>query len=56
MVRLRRSTNEVFRLSESSDSNNASLQLTRRADLHAAFDPDDTIVPPCLENLPVDAR
>ena len=32
------------------------LQLTRRADLQAALDPNDTIVPSCLEHLTVDAR
>ena len=32
------------------------LQPTRRADLHASLDPDDPIVPPSLEHLPIDAR
>ncbi len=31
------------------------LQPTRRADLQAPFDPDDTIVPPSLEHLTIDA-
>ena len=32
------------------------LEPTRRADLHASLDPDDTIVPPSLEPLTIDAR
>ena len=32
------------------------FQSIRRADLHAALDPDNTIVPPCLEHLTIDAR
>ena len=32
------------------------LQPIRRADLHAALDPDDTIIPPSLEHLTIDAR
>ena len=32
------------------------VQPARRADLHAPLDPNDTIVPPRLEHLPIDAR
>ena len=32
------------------------FQSIRRADLHAPLDPNDTIVPPCLEHLTIDAR
>ena len=32
------------------------LQPTRRADLHTPLDPDDTIVPPSLQHLAIDAR
>ena len=32
------------------------VQPTRRADLHAPLDPHDTIVPPSLEHLTIDAR
>jgi hypothetical protein len=31
------------------------MGMSRRADLHALFDPDHTIVPPSLEHLPIDA-
>ena len=31
------------------------LQSTHRADLHAALDPDDTVIPPSLEHLTIDA-
>ena len=48
--------NEVFRVAESSVAHNAGLQSVRCADLHAALDPDDTIVPPRLEHLAIDAR
>ena len=43
--------NDVFRVSESSDQQRG-VQPTRRADLHAPLDPNDTIVPPRLEHLP----
>ncbi len=41
--------NDVFRVSESSDSDSAS-------DLHAPLDSDDAIVPPSLDHLTIDAR
>ena len=31
-------------------------QPARRADLYAPLDPNDTIVPPRLEHVPIDAR
>ena len=42
---------DVFTVSESSDRQQRSLQVIRGTDFHAALDPDDTIVPPFLEDL-----
>ena len=56
IVRLRRSTNEVCRVSASSDSHRAAFSRLRRADPPAPFDSDDAIVPPSLEHLTRDAR
>ena len=48
--------NDVFRVSESLRRQQRGVQPARRADLHAPLDPNDTIVPPRLEHLPIDAR
>ncbi len=40
-VGLRRSTNDAFRVPESSDSNSSFLQAPRRADLQTPLDSDD---------------
>ena len=48
--------NDVFRVSASSDANSAAFSRLAVPDLHAPLDPNDTIVPPRLEHLPIDAR
>ena len=57
MVRFRRSTNDVVRVQVLGilRLQQCFLQATRRADLGAPFDSDDTMVPPSLDHLTVNA-
>ena len=55
-MRLRRSTNEVCRVSESSDSHSAAFGRPAVPIPPAPFDSDDAIVPPSLEHVTRDAR